>query len=197
MAENTVAGQHELMRTSQESSRSSSITGLEFTSDDFPQSTRITGNVGLLLYVSHFLSTWNSRLFEFGAFLFLAAIYPQTLLPASVYAVVRALSAATLSPWIGRFIDRSERLRIIRLSILGQRGAVALSCIVLWVVVRYGSQRVGPLLSYGALIALSVFACVEKLSAIMNTISVEREWVVIVACGDEDRLRSKFATRDE
>jgi iron-regulated transporter 1 len=70
-----------------------------------------------LLYTSHFLSTWNSRLFEFGAFLFLAKIYPQTLLPASVYALSRAASAALFSPWLGSLIDRADRLKVVRLSI--------------------------------------------------------------------------------
>lgn len=69
------------------------------------------------LYISHALSAWNSRLFEFGAFLFLANIYPNTLLPASVYALARAASAALLSPWLGSYIDRADRLRAVRLSI--------------------------------------------------------------------------------
>lgn len=69
------------------------------------------------LYISHALSTWNSRLFEFGAFLFFATIYPKTLLPASVYALARAASAALLSPWLGRYIDRADRLQAVRLSI--------------------------------------------------------------------------------
>lgn len=70
-----------------------------------------------LLYSSHFLSAWNSRVFEFGAFLFLAAIYPGTLLPASVYAFARAASAAALSPSVGSFIDRTDRMRVVRISI--------------------------------------------------------------------------------
>lgn len=69
------------------------------------------------LYISHALSTWNSRLFEFGAFLFLANIYPNTLLPASVYALARAASAATLSPWLGAYIDKADRLKAVRVSI--------------------------------------------------------------------------------
>lgn len=69
------------------------------------------------LYVSHALSTWNSRVFEFGAFLFLAHIFPQTLLPASVYALARAASAALFSPWLGSYIDRADRLRVVRQSI--------------------------------------------------------------------------------
>ncbi|KAG7284860.1 hypothetical protein NEMBOFW57_009475 [Staphylotrichum longicolle] len=40
------------------------------------------------LYVSHFPSTWNSRLFEFAAVLFLASIFRDTLLPMSVYALM-------------------------------------------------------------------------------------------------------------
>jgi iron-regulated transporter 1 len=69
------------------------------------------------LYISHALSTWNSRLFEFGAFLFLAKIYPNTLLPASVYALARAASAALLSPCLGSYIDSADRLKAVRLSI--------------------------------------------------------------------------------
>ena len=69
------------------------------------------------LYVSHFLSTWNSRLFEFGATLFLATIFRGTLLPLSVYALARSLSAIFLSPSVGRYIDNNNRLVVVRLSI--------------------------------------------------------------------------------
>jgi iron-regulated transporter 1 len=39
------------------------------------------------------------------------------------------------------------------------------------------------------LTGLSFLACVEKLSSVLNTIAVERDWVVIVAEGHEKRLR--------
>jgi len=67
------------------------------------------------LYASHFLSTWNSRIFEFGAILYLAAIYPGTLLPMSVYALVRGFAAVFLAPAIGQHIDRANRLAVVRL----------------------------------------------------------------------------------
>lgn len=69
------------------------------------------------LYISHFLSTWNARGFEFGAVLFLATIFPRTLLPMSVYALVRAASAVFLSPMVGRYIDNEDRLQVVRVSI--------------------------------------------------------------------------------
>jgi hypothetical protein len=69
------------------------------------------------LYVSHFLSTGNSRVFEFGSVLYLASIFPGTLLPLSVYAVARGLAAILLSPALGHYIDTADRLRVVRLSI--------------------------------------------------------------------------------
>src|ERR1700761_3276875 len=69
------------------------------------------------LYLSHFLSTWNSRVFEFGATLYLATIFPHTLLPLSVYALVRGLSAIILSPSVGQYIDKADRLNCVRVSI--------------------------------------------------------------------------------
>jgi solute carrier family 40 (iron-regulated transporter), member 1 len=141
------------------------------------------------LYTSHFLSTWNTRGFEFGAVLFLATIYPGTLLPMSVYALIRALSAIIFSPTVGAFIDSSNRLKVVRISIVVQRGAVASSCLAFWLMLRYREslpQYLGLLL----LSCLILFACVEKLCSIMNTIAVERDWVVVIGEeGGENTLK--------
>lgn len=88
----------------------------EFTVDGHPSETPL-GHITTLLYTSHALSTWNSRVFEFGSFLFLAALFPSTLLPASIYALARSASAAALSPFLGSYIDHVDRLRVVRVSI--------------------------------------------------------------------------------
>lgn len=69
------------------------------------------------LYVSHFLSTCNSRVFEFGSVLYLATIFPGTLLPMSVYALARGASAILFSSLVGQYIDRGNRLKVVRASI--------------------------------------------------------------------------------
>lgn len=74
-------------------------------------------SVLIRLYVSHTLSAWNSRMFEFGAVLFLASIFPGTLLYASIYALVRSLAAVALSSWLGAKVDSSDRLVALRHSI--------------------------------------------------------------------------------
>lgn len=143
--------------------------------DPTPAAPSISKPVVFRLYVSHFLSTWNSRLFEFGAVLFLASIYPGTLMPMSIYALVRGVFAVILSPSIGSWIDRGNRLSVVRISIVGQRLSVAMSCGIFLVL-----ERLRDLQSdlQNSLFAMVVgLACVEKLCSVMNLVSVERDWV--------------------
>jgi iron-regulated transporter 1 len=144
---------------------------------DVDQSSTVSGSVVLRLYVSHALSAWNSRLFEFGSTLFLTSIYPDTLMPVSIYALVRAASAILLSPAVGVWIDREDRLVVAKVSIIGQRVAVALSCAVFLIL---ESDAEGGASGSPALFTLIVLlAGVEKLSAVMNAVSVTRDWVSV------------------
>lgn len=85
--------------------------------DHVPARSGIPTAISRRLYISHFLSTWNSRAFEFGAVLFLASIFPRTLLPLSIYALVRSAAAIIVGPLVGRAIDSRNRLQVVRLSI--------------------------------------------------------------------------------
>ena len=69
------------------------------------------------LYISHFLSTWNSRTFEFATILVVARLFQETLLPVSIYALFRAGSAICFAPFIGRYVDCGDRLKTVRFSI--------------------------------------------------------------------------------
>lgn len=140
------------------------------------------------IFISHFISTWNSRGFEFGAVLFLSTIYPGTLLQISIYALLRALAAIVFSPAVGRYIDQKDRLVVVRNSIIGQRMAVALSCAVFLCMLNFADGISRPL-QHLLFACLIVLACIEKLCIIMNTISVERDWVVVVSDNDENWLQ--------
>jgi iron-regulated transporter 1 len=92
-------------------------TGVAIDSGGASNIARVPEKISRRLYTSHFLSTWNSRVFEFGSVLYLAAVFPGTLLPLSVYALTRGLSAILLSSFAGQYIDRGNRLQVVRLSI--------------------------------------------------------------------------------
>lgn len=91
-----------------------------------PMSDEVPAPIVRSLYLSHFLSTWNSRVFEFGAVLYLATVYPGTLSPMSVYALLRGVSAIVFAPLLGQYIDRGDRLQVVSLSI-GERHSTS-SC---------------------------------------------------------------------
>ncbi|KAK5956990.1 hypothetical protein OHC33_001359 [Knufia fluminis] len=140
------------------------------------------------LYISHFISTWHSRGFEFGAVLFLSTIYPGTLLPMSIYALCRALAAIVFSPTVGKYIDHGNRLDVIRASILGQRLAVAASCAT-FLVLFLLKESLPNAVAYTLFVGLILLACIEKLCITMNTIAVERDWVVVIAAENESLLQ--------
>ncbi|KAK9456778.1 Ferroporti-1 [Dipodascopsis uninucleata] len=144
----------------------------------------------LRLCISHFLSTWNTRSFEFSAILFLASIYTGSLLGPSIYALVRAISAIGLSPAVGRYIDTHDRLKVIRRSIILQRFAVVVSCLLFIAKINSSAHdKYGLSIDITFMSALSIFACLEKLTSIMNMVSVERDWVVVIAGSSTDDLR--------
>jgi iron-regulated transporter 1 len=68
-----------------------------------------------------------------------------------------------------------------------------LSCagfFLLLVFSQWAQTTVGNIL---ALTLFSVLACIEKLSAVLNTVSVERDWTVVIAETDEARLATMNA----
>lgn len=137
---------------------------------------RVPRSLALRLYVSHFLSTWNSRVFEFGAALFLTSIYPGTLLPVSIYSLVRNAGYIIFAQPVGNWINKGNRLNLIRASIIGQRIPVAASCALL-LVLLLKKDELGSRKNAGVFAVIVFLSVVEKLSATMNLISVERDWV--------------------
>ena len=131
------------------------------------------------LYVSHTLSTWNARTFEFGAVIFLAAIFPGTLFFASCYALFRSAAAAALGSWIGSLVDSKNRLYVVRQSIVWQRLSVALSCLILAALLASNPQNGFTL--YGLFATIVALAGVEKLAFVANTVAVERDWIIVVS----------------
>lgn len=152
-----------------------------------PSRRHVSPTVSRRLYVSHFLSTWNSRVFEFGAVLYLAAVFPGTLLPMSLYALVRGVSAIIFAPAVGWYIDTGNRLQVVRVSIVFQRLVVAASCAVFYILAIDTPLPSG--VREGLVAVVTFFACIEKLCSILNLVSVEKDWVIVVAEGNPEVLQ--------
>ncbi|OPB41530.1 iron transporter [Trichoderma guizhouense] len=105
----------------------------------------------------------------------------------SLYALVRGLSAIVFAPAVGWYIDTGNRLQVVRVSIVFQRIVVAASCAVFYVLAA--DIPITSSIRAGLLAVVTFFACIEKLCSILNLVSVEKDWVVVVSEGNPDALQ--------
>ncbi|KAI1352279.1 Ferroportin1-domain-containing protein [Xylaria sp. FL0043] len=149
------------------------------------------------LYLSHALSTWNARGYEFAAILFTAAAYPDTLVAAALRMIIIYTAMILLSSSVGHWVERSpDRLRTLISTICCNRASVILGSFV-WLLIlsqenllthdadaaappRFALPRNDTLKGITFAVAIA-FGIVERLSASGNLISMERDWVVTVA----------------
>ncbi|KAJ8111591.1 hypothetical protein ONZ43_g5584 [Nemania bipapillata] len=149
------------------------------------------------LYLSHALSTWNARGYEFAAILFTAAAYPDTLVAAALRMIVVYIAMIVFSSSVGHWVEQSpNRLRTLISTICCNRGSVILGSFF-WLLIlsqenlligetpttissRFVLPRNDILKGFIFVIAIT-FGIIERLSASGNLISMERDWVVTVA----------------
>jgi len=135
------------------------------------------------LLASHALAMSGWRMWEFAVALVLAELYPSSLSLVAAYGladdVVRVASGSAL----GRFVDRSERLRCATRLYLLQHGLVALSC---------ASAAAAKLAAAGswaraalALLTLAAGATAGA-GAAGSSLSVEQDWVTALSAEEEE-----------
>lgn len=132
----------------------------------------------ILFYLSHFLFTWNDRVWEFASVILLIAAYPMTLLPSSVFGLSSTASAIVFSPTVGRWFDGTSRLKSVRMAIFAQRVAVAVGCICLWVMV---SHTLGREVKNGLFAVVILLGCIARLAFVGKTVGIERDWVASIS----------------
>ena len=128
----------------------------------------------LLFYTSHFLFTWNDRVWEFASVILLIAAYPLTLLPSSVFGLTTTASAILLGPTVGRWFDATVRINGVRSAILSQRIGVGAGCICLWAMISRGLSSHPKEVLFVLVIFLG---CVARLAFVGKTAAIERDWV--------------------
>lgn len=133
------------------------------------------------LYVSHFLTRWGSRMWEFGVGLFMIAIWPDSLLLTSVYGLVEDLAVVSMGVTVGKWVDRTPRLKVLQISLGTRNGSVVAAALALAILLL--GQDFGFETFAGLVILVNLFGGLSALSALATNIAVERDWVLAVAEG--------------
>jgi iron-regulated transporter 1 len=146
------------------------------------------------LYLNHTLSAWNARSYGFAAVLFTAAAYPKGLRAASLIGVSTSLAAICFGSAIGRWIDNGpSRLRTLLITIAINRCSIISACVLWYLIVggRPNPDAVAGTMDSTSLLhgdmktiafaILLLLGVIESLSRNANVISIERDWVPVLA----------------
>ncbi|TWW80337.1 solute carrier family 40 member 1 [Takifugu flavidus] len=150
-----------------------------------------------LIYVGHAMSTWGDRMWNFAVAVFLVELYGNSLLLTAVYGLVVAGSVLLLGAIIGDWVDRNPRLKVAQTSLVVQNTCVILCGILLMVVFQFKSQLVelynGWILTTCYILVISI-ANIANLASTATSITIQRDWVVVVAGQDSNKLADMNAT---
>lgn len=166
------------------------------------------------LYGSYFFAAWGDRMWEFAAIIFLINIFPTSLFPSSLFGFAETIAGIVFGTTIGNYVDSTDRLTVIRVSIITQNVVILFASLVFVfalqtaeeeravrnntsdtnaagsaaprvVVVFYNSFLVDASTTDLVTLALIVISgMVAKVSSSLNKISIHKDWAVVLAGGD-------------
>lgn len=150
-----------------------------------------------LIYMGHALSTWGDRMWNFAVAVFLVELYGNSLLLTAVYGLVVAGSVLLLGAIIGDWVDKNPRLKVAQTSLLVQNSCVIVCGILLMLVFQFKEQLVelynGWILTTCYILVITI-ANIANLASTAMSITIQRDWVVVVAGQDSSRLADMNAT---
>lgn len=150
-----------------------------------------------LIYMGHALSTWGDRMWNFAVAVFLVELYGNSLLLTAVYGLVVAGSVLLLGAIIGDWVDRNPRLKVAQTSLIVQNSCVIVCGVLLMVVFQFKEQLAtlynGWILTTCYILVITI-ANIANLASTAMSITIQRDWVVVVAGQDSSQLADMNAT---
>uniref|UniRef100_A0A8C5Q8L9 Solute carrier family 40 member n=1 Tax=Leptobrachium leishanense TaxID=445787 RepID=A0A8C5Q8L9_9ANUR len=149
-----------------------------------------------LIYLGHGLSTWGDRMWHFAVSVFLVELYGNNLLLTAVYGLVVSGSVFLLGAIIGDWVDRNPRLKAAQTSLIVQNSFVIFCGIILMVIFIYKAELIAQnnwLLTVCYILVI-IIASIANLGSTATGITIERDWVVVIAGGDKCALAGMNAT---
>ena len=95
-----------------------------------------------VLYLSHFLSAWSDRMWQFAVPMLFMEVFVDTLLPAALFGLVLYTGCIVMMPVAGRWVDTGDRFKVFSRALLGENLCVILSSLFMLVLV-HEVQRLG------------------------------------------------------
>jgi len=144
------------------------------------------------VYSAHVLSTWGDNMWWFAGGCYMLELHKASLRLTAIYGLVIAATVIMFGASIGRWIDRSRRLTAARVFLTIQNTAVSLCALLLAGFITYRSELQDwdeeGLVTYSVCVGAIILASVARLASSGTNIIIQKDWVVVIADGDNDQL---------
>ncbi|XP_045416058.1 solute carrier family 40 member 1 isoform X2 [Lemur catta] len=136
-------------------------------------------------------------MWHFAVSVFLVELYGNNLLLTAVYGLVVAGSVLLLGAIIGDWVDKNARLKVAQTSLVVQNVSVILCGIILMMVFLHKNELLtmyhGWVLTSCYILIITI-ANIANLASTATTITIQRDWIVVVAGDDRSKLADMNAT---
>ncbi|KAM4668466.1 ferroportin isoform 1-T1 [Amazona ochrocephala] len=151
----------------------------------------------LSVWIGLFKIFWGDRMWHFAVSVFLVELYGNSLLLTAVYGLVVAGSVLLLGAIIGDWVDKNSRLKVAQTSLVVQNASVILCGIILMVIFLFKMQLLtlyhGWLLTMCYILVITI-ANIANLASTATAITIQRDWIVVIAGEDRSKLADMNAT---
>nr|XP_055065635.1 solute carrier family 40 member 1 [Misgurnus anguillicaudatus] len=150
-----------------------------------------------LIYVSGALSMWGDRMWHFAISVFLIELYGRNLLLTGIFGLVVAGSVLLLGALIGDWVDRNPRNKVAHASLFIQNISVTICSIVLMLVFSYKKwieEIWDGWLTVVCYTVVIILADVANLASTALTITIQRDWIVVITGYNRGHLAGMNAT---
>jgi iron-regulated transporter 1 len=152
-----------------------------------------------LMCLSHTLSAWEDRMWQFAVPILMMHIFRDTLLPGALFALVQYLGCVVLMPIAGNWIDQAYRLKLVWYAIMVENISILVTCAALTFMVwthqhkqdddkdKHESLHLTASLIVPYLIIV-VTGVTGEVTNQMQTIALENDWVVVMTNSNSEKL---------
>ena len=141
------------------------------------------------IYISHFLQTFGDRLWQFAVPILFTELYTTSILPQSIFAFATYSAVFIFMPAFGSWIDTTNRLRVVTITIWIQNICIIISSIILFIMAQVFDTN--PAIDFKLVILFGICLFTSMIGQIMGmgaTLALEKDWIVILCQNNKPLL---------
>jgi len=141
------------------------------------------------MYIMHSFFAFVSRMWDIGIILLVAQLTGNSLFIVALAGLLSSSSVFLFSSSIGVWFDKSDRLYAMKIALLVKVVSVSVGYALCAQMLSYSKDGINTVSNY-QIYSIPIVCALANLSFAMVTMSIEKDWVVVLSGGDTDWLSS-------